>query len=123
MKKKPRAVLYPDGTAMYLDDKRNEIEYFNKWGWKGLHYFLKYFPNGVIKIRGCKSVKKEFFHILLESIFEPPIKICCSLHRYKSFEECALEIKKEFGHVSTTSLQRKCKINHQKAKEIVEKLK
>ena len=67
----PMAVLFSNGNAIFLDDKGIQIPEFQAHRWRGIHLFLKKYPEASIILQGNMQLKKELFSYFLENIAHP----------------------------------------------------
>ena len=68
----PMAVLFENGTAFYGNSKGSQIPKMQKYGWSGLHLFLKKYPKGRLHIGSCaRPCDDECVKTILKYIKKP----------------------------------------------------
>lgn len=66
----PIAYLFLNGNAAFFDADGNQIVELQMHGWRGLHGFIKRYPDGDVRIQGGE-VFREHYADLLSNIAEP----------------------------------------------------
>jgi hypothetical protein len=71
MHKTGEAFLFTNGMAAYLDADHKPISELQPEGWKGLHKFVKLYPEAKVNLQGSScGLSKENVAILLKNVKE-----------------------------------------------------
>lgn len=70
--RRPSAVLYSNGSALYQGDDGTPLFDLMGQGWRGIHAFLEQFPTAKVELRGDKLEKPGQLSGVLDQIALPP---------------------------------------------------
>lgn len=67
------AFLFANGTAVFLNRRGRQITKFQMLGWKGLHFFIKKYPDAPISVQRADPIRPNLIRYFLRNIKEPEV--------------------------------------------------
>lgn len=69
--RRPAAYLFPDGAAVFTDDLGRPIHDLQALNWRGLHEFLRLYPDAEVCLRGESCLTGDCLLSFLSNIALP----------------------------------------------------